>query len=168
MSTLRIPDSGMYTSMLGTKGLVPTNLLSVLAIEPVILPILPVGLRSLAMEDDLLDLPLWGPPASSPFLPNLRKPPLFPISRNMFGLGSWELRPFGSEPVCWSWERREALFARGGMFTVEDRGRSFDTLLSLLRRRDSMKTQEISFNMNKVSLDKNTWVYNFVFKNSGR
>lgn len=58
MSTLRIPDSGMYTSMLGTKGLVPTNLLSVLAIEPVILPILPVGLRSLAMEDDLLDLPL--------------------------------------------------------------------------------------------------------------
>ena len=55
---MRIPDFGMYTSMLGTKGLVPTNLLSVLAIEPVILPILPVGLRSLAMEDDLLDLPL--------------------------------------------------------------------------------------------------------------
>ena len=84
------------------KGLGPTHLLSVLAIEPVMLPILPV---SLASEEDLLDLPLWGTPASSPFrpvFPNFRKPPLFPRSRNIVGLDSWPLRPFGSEPVSWS------------------------------------------------------------------
>ena len=79
------------------------HLLSLLVIDPAMLPTLPVGLRSLVMDEDRLLLPLGKPPGISipfkPVLPDLMKPVLFARSFEGGCPGSCAVRPFGSVSV---------------------------------------------------------------------